>query len=235
MSLLNNLVHSSLSALGLSAVRSHQTYDADRAATIKRHRTDLIIDVGANAGQYAIKLRKSGYLGAIVSVEPLPDAYAALEAAMKGDSKWRGFNAAAGAERTKSTLNVSEDSVCSSLLSPSSTLLDAIPTARTIGSVKVDVIPLDDLEYPSSRSSWLKLDVQGFERQALEGATKILASVRVLELELGLKPSYEESYTLEKALPRLNQMGFSVVSLGRGVSDSESGQLIDVDVLLERS
>lgn len=231
---LSRIARTGLSAIGLSAVRSYQTYEADRRATMRRCQTDLVIDVGANSGQYATKLRRDGYSGAILSIEPLPDAFAKLKKAMSSDKNWHGINAAAGAIKSKAILNVSVDSVCSSLLSPSQTLLDAIPTARTIGSIEVDVITLDELHYPPSRSSWLKLDVQGFERQALDGAANILSKVRVLELELGLKPSYQDSYTLENAIPRLGEMGFSLVSLGRGVSDPKSGQLIDVDILLER-
>lgn len=233
--LLNRLVHKALAAAGLSAVRSHQTYEANRAATLQRHGIDLVIDVGANAGQYAKELRRQGYLDAIVSVEPLPDAYASLMQSMKHDRKWRGVNAAAGADHARATLNVSDDSVCSSLLEPTQMLLDTIPTARIIESVEVDVIRLDDLNLPSHRKSALKLDVQGFERQALAGAQRLINEVEVLELELGLKEGYQSGYTLDRALPELTALGFSVTSIGRGVSHRETGQLIDMDVLLERA
>lgn len=232
--MLGVLVRGALEKIGLSVVRSHQTYEADRLALLNRCGIDLVIDVGANSGQYAKKLRRDGFDGHIISVEPLPDAFARLQLAMKSDQNWRGVNAAVGPLHGKATLNVSADSVCSSLLLPSETLLNAIPTAKVIQTITVDVIPLDDLVYSEQHAMWLKLDVQGFERQALEGASGLLKRVKVLELELGLKPSYEQSYTLEDAIPDLRAMGFSVVSIGRGVSDPKTGQLIDADILLER-
>lgn len=232
--MLGKCVRGFLAKLGLSVVRSYQTYEADRLATMKRWSTDLVIDVGANVGQYASKLRREGFKGQILSVEPLPDAFIRLQQAMNSDVNWQGVNAAAGPCRTTMTLNVSADSVCSSLLSPSQVLLDAIPSAKIVQAITVDVIPLDELDYPKFASMWLKLDVQGFEKQALEGARSILKRVRVLELELGLKPSYNASYTVEDAIPDLQAMGFSLVSIGRGVSDPNSGQLIDADMLFER-
>lgn len=232
--ILGLLVRGVLEKVGLSVVRSHQTYEADRLALLKRCSIDLVIDVGANSGQYATKLRRDGFMGHIISVEPLPDAFARLQRVMRSDRSWRGVNAAVGPLHGTATLNVSADSVCSSLLLPSDTLLNAIPTAKIVQTITVDVIPLDDLDWPAKCSMWLKLDVQGFEKQVLEGASDLLKRVRVLELELGLKPSYEQSYTLDDAIPELRAMGFSVVSIGRGVSDPKTGQLIDADILLER-
>lgn len=232
--LLNRLVHQILGFANLSAVRSHQTYESDRRLTIQRRNIDLIIDVGANKGQYASQLRELGYANAILSVEPIKEAYKALEKLMRTDPNWQGINAAAGAVRSKAQFNISADSVCSSLSPPSPTLLKAIPSARIVDTVEVDVIRLDDVALPKHRTKMLKLDVQGYEKEALTGAQDMISSIEVLELELSLKPSYETAYTLASALPDLTNLGFTVTSIGRGVTDATSGQLIDMDVLLER-
>lgn len=172
--ILGKCVRGFLAKLGLSVVRSRQTYEAGRVATMKRWGTDLVIDVGANVGQYASKLKREGFRGQILSVEPLPNAFIRLQQAMNADANWQGINAAAGPCRTTIMLNVSADSVCSSLLSPSQALLDAIPSAKIVQTTTVDVIPLDELDYPE------------------------------------------------------------FVSIGRGVSDPKTGQLIDADMLFER-
>ena len=60
-----------------------------RIAALLRHRaTDLMLDVGANTGQYATALREAGYAGHIVSFEPLSAAHAACARAASRDQNW---------------------------------------------------------------------------------------------------------------------------------------------------
>lgn len=231
------LVKRCLRAVGQSTVPLSQTYETNRKQTFERLGVNFVFDVGANRGQYATALRRSGYTGQIVSIEPLPDAFDALRQAFSRDPNWAGHNVAAGERPGRAKLNVSSDSVCSSLLAPSPNLLDTISTARTIGVLDIEVVALDDiwrnLGNVAARPA-LKLDVQGFEREALAGAQQFLRGAVALEIELALQPSYEGAYTLERALPSLLALGFSVVSVGRGYSDPKTGKLIDLDVLLER-
>lgn len=223
-----------LAPLGQTTVSVAQTYEASRKAVFARREIDLVIDVGANVGQYAQSLRKDGYAGTIISIEPLPDAFTVLSRKMSADGLWKGYEAAAGTAPGIAQINVSADSVCSSLLKPSHTLTAAIKTARTVATTEVKVMRLDDIDVGMHKNIALKLDVQGFEKQALTGAEQLLKSIDVLEIELAINPGYEGAYTFSDALPDIWNHGFTLVSIGRGVSDQQTGKLIDVDVLFER-
>ena len=79
--------------------------------------TDVILDVGANTGQFAKNLRASGYHGHIISFEPLSSAHAILASAATSDSLWDvAERCAVGASDSWTTINIAGNSYSSSLL-----------------------------------------------------------------------------------------------------------------------
>jgi FkbM family methyltransferase len=231
---LKSLTRAALRAVGQTTVSIQQTYEASRTIALKRLGIDLVIDVGANNGQYAEALRASGYEGHILSLEPLPDAYRILADSRRGDPAWQGFQAAAGPAPGTAIINISADTVCSSLLQPLERLTQVMPSAQTIASANVDVVRIDDLDLPTHKRAALKLDVQGFEKQAMLGAVRTLRTASLLEIELAIDVGYEGAYTLVEALPDISALGFEIISIGRGYADPATGRLIDADILFER-
>ena len=70
----------------------------------------LILDVGANIGQFGTSMRELGYTGTLVSFEPVAAQFAKLKVAASGDANWITLNCAAGvADETKS-INVMSSS-----------------------------------------------------------------------------------------------------------------------------
>src|SRR5256885_7323928 len=59
-------------------------------------RITLVLDVGANEGQFAARLRKLDYQGTILSFEPDERAFTALARNCARDPKWRGLPWALG-------------------------------------------------------------------------------------------------------------------------------------------
>jgi 2-polyprenyl-3-methyl-5-hydroxy-6-metoxy-1,4-benzoquinol methylase len=85
---------------------------------IDEFQISLILDVGANVGQFAMSMRELGYTGTLVSFEPVAAQFATLKAAAEGDPNWITLNCAAGvADETKS-INVMSSSVFSSFNTP---------------------------------------------------------------------------------------------------------------------
>src|SRR5690348_14983189 len=101
----------------------------DRMGLIARHGVSLVLDVGANAGQYASALRASGYSGEILSFEPIPDAYRRLAEAAVADALWQTRNVALGDRRSHLTLHVSANSYSSSFLQLTNRCVEAAPDA----------------------------------------------------------------------------------------------------------
>ena len=58
----------------------------------KRVHVDVVIDIGANIGQFGKKLRSLGYRGEIYSFEPVSESYRRLLKNSKNDLNWFAFN-----------------------------------------------------------------------------------------------------------------------------------------------
>jgi FkbM family methyltransferase len=199
------------------------------------HAVDLVIDVGANTGQYGRRLRNHGYKGQIVSLEPIRAAFEELSAAAGRDQKWLAIHTAAGAKRGEATINISAASETSSLL-PMSTGAEAVIGAEYVASERVRVDRLDALVsgLPAERP-FLKIDVQGSERAVLEGATGILHRLVGLEMEISFTPLYERQTLWREDIDYLDSAGFRLVNLTPGFRDRTSGELLQADGLFVRS
>ena len=68
----------SIKATGLKIDYYKEHALARRLQIMKRAGISLVLDVGANVGQYAKIARKAGYKGQIVSFEPLGQAFSKL-------------------------------------------------------------------------------------------------------------------------------------------------------------
>jgi len=204
VSILDRAVRRYLSRKGLSVVR-----EPDLADFLETRSVDLIIDVGANRGQFAAELRAIGYHGRIHSFEPLPDAFAELEGYASRDSLWELSHVAIGRQPDELEINVAENNVFSSFrpLSEEGERFD--PHSRTVGKRRVPVVTLDDaLRDATAKSIFLKIDTQGFEEEVLAGAKSMLERCVGVQLELPVDHLYEGVWSFTEALTAMERYGF---------------------------
>jgi FkbM family methyltransferase len=209
-----------------------------RAVLLATYGIDLVIDVGANAGQYAGALRGAGYSRRIASFEPLSAPYAALAAAAQHDDAWECRRLALGRRRARVRMNVSEDSRNSSLFAVGERHLRAVPESRTVGAEDVAMERLDRL-WPDvardARRVLLKIDTQGYELDALRGATDVLDAIALVEVELSLLPVYEGAPLLSQVCGFLARRGFAPIAFEGVLDDESTGQMLQVDGIFQRA
>lgn len=197
----------------------------------------VVLDVGANRGQFASELRIGGYGGRIVSFEPLATAYAALHQAAGDDPLWECRHLALSDSDGETELHVSENAVSSSLLDMETRHLEAAPASRYIATERVRQARLDaladELRLPGD-GVYLKLDVQGSEARALEGALDTLSRVVAIETELSLVPLYRDQPLFREMLDFLDDAGYDLVSLEPAYADPRNGHVLQVDGILLR-
>ena len=217
-----------------------QTSDLARIqALFSYHNIDLVLDVGANAGQYAKLLRECGYSGRIVSFEPLSTAYTQLKATSRNDPMWDvAPRTALGNKDGEIAINVSGNSESSSVLDMLDSHLESASDSAYIGSEKVKLCRLDQIvkEYLNNdtTSIFLKIDVQGFERQVLEGATQILPRVHGIQLEMSLIPLYKNQPLYQEIIEIMKELGYELHAVLPGFTDFKSGRLLQMDGIFFR-
>jgi FkbM family methyltransferase len=204
---------------------------------LEGHGIDTVLDVGANAGQYARSLRRHGFAGDIVSFEPLTSAFERLEAAAESDPRWTAVHAALGSEASQAHMHVAGNSASSSILEMLPKHLEVAPESRVVGAEDVTVIRLDsvlDQYVRGDATLFLKIDTQGYERQVLEGAAHVLPRISGMQLELSLEPMYRGETLAEDMIALVRGHGFTPVWIGHGLRDPADLRLLQLDALFFR-
>ena len=214
-------------------------FDAARLGLITRllnsEAIDLLVDVGASRGQYGRKMRALGYRGEMFSIEPAREPFRILERSASIDPRWTALRCALGSSEGSMQLNLSRNSVSSSLLQIESLHVDIDPESAVVGEETVDVRRLDDvLSGRIASRIWLKVDVQGYERVVLDGATQNLARVSVLEMEISLRRLYDGGVSYIEMLSLCERAGFTPISFEPAFVDPHSGETLQMDVLFAR-
>ena len=198
---------------------------------------NIVLDVGANVGQYAKQLRDIGYKGEIISFEPLSSAYKELLANANADGHWKAMNYALGITNGKTEINISALSCSSSILEMLPSHMKSAPESKYVGKEQIEVRTLDSVfENICSREQniLLKIDTQGFERHVIEGAENSLRFIDAIQLEMSLIPLYKGGPLFDEMYKLLCREGYCIVSIEPGFSDKESGQLLQVDGIFHR-
>ncbi|HEU4945375.1 MAG TPA: FkbM family methyltransferase [Solirubrobacterales bacterium] len=226
-----------LRRLDIHAGRHRNTLGGARAAILADDRLDLVIDVGAHAGEYGSALRADGYRGRIVSFEPVGSQFARLSAAAAGDDAWECRNRAAGGKAETATINISgNDGFSSSLLAMNEAHERAVGESRYQRSETIEVVSLDgelaDFDR-SRRHAYLKVDTQGFEHEVIRGGGGVLAGCLAVELELSLTPLYEGQLLVGEMIALMREHGFRPTHLEPEFVDPANGELLQLNGLFQ--
>jgi len=198
---------------------------------------ELVIDIGANAGQYAGSLWKNGYKERIISFEPLSSVYKVLLNRASGNHLWDTYNMALGDIDGEVEINVSENTLSSSVLDMLPEHVQSAPESRYVGKEIVKIRRLDTVfgEIVKDESNvFLKIDVQGFEKKVLEGASEVLRKIIGIQMELSLVPLYQAETTLIPMLELMRDMNYELVGIEPGFTHPESGRLLQADCIFIR-
>lgn len=214
------------------------SFTAQLVYSLANFNVDVVLDVGANQGQFAQKIRSGGYKRDILSFEPLSSAHSALQQVSKDDALWRVYpRCALGDYCGNVEINIAGNSASSSLLPMLDSHLSAAPYTAYIGKESVPILTLDSVAgdcLAKFKNPFLKIDTQGFEWQVLNGAQNVLSNMRGVLLELSLIPLYDGQHLWQEMIGRLEQAGFTLWCLQPGFTDPHNGRTFQIDGVFYR-
>lgn len=239
---MKKLIKNSLQSIGVNVSKYKPLSTTEGALfnwLVKNH-INVVIDVGANTGQFALELLGKGYKNKIISFEPQDTAYEELKRNSSGFTNWTvAPRMAIGDKPGKINLHVSRNSVSSSIRDMLPDHLNSAPESEYVGKIEVDINMLDSVIMNCADLdqgyTFLKIDTQGYEWQVLQGAEKVLSKASGLLLELSVTPLYDGQVLYLELMNFLEAKGFRLYHLCPNFSNPETGQILQFDAIFVRN
>jgi FkbM family methyltransferase len=193
-----------------------------------------IVDIGANRGQFALAAREiSG--ARVISFEPIPSVAAIFKKIFSTDEFTKLHVAAIGEKFEKKLIHLSARDDSSSLLEITSNQSKLFPGTHEIGTLEIVVGPLDMYITNDEiiKPAMLKIDVQGYELQALAGCKTLISNFEFIYCECSFIELYANQACADKVISYLDRLGFRLTGVFNTSYDL-SGGCIQSDFLFQR-
>jgi FkbM family methyltransferase len=200
---------------------------------------DLVVDVGANRGQFGKTLFGHGFKGKLISFEPIPEAHALLSIAAQSESP--NWIVAAPMAITDgcgtANLTIAQNSASSSLLGFTDKMKDLVPVARAVDEITVPTNRLDqalsDLGYGGRRIA-LKIDTQGSEMAVLIGSEGVFDKIAMIMLEASISQMYQDQPSYFEIDLFLRERGWQLFDIEPGYRNPKNLALCEFDAIYVR-
>ena len=198
-----------------------------------RYQFDLVVDVGANKGQfYNFIRRKINYKGLILGIEPSKNDFHILENLSQLDSNFKVLNMACGSEVGSARLNISKDTTMSSFYEIEDYSMRRFPNISYIESeeVKVETLAhiLSNQSYLNSSSKiYLKVDTQGHDLQVVKGLGNWSKNIIGMQSEMSLIPIYKNIPFYYDVLKYYQSQNFNLLSSIPVTRDKKDSTIIE--------
>lgn len=194
--------------------------------------SDLLIDIGANRGNFTDHFLRTTHSDKAILVEPIPYLANFLRNKYKDQHNISIVeNALADVEKNSQFYIANNDGQSSSLSEIGDRHLLASPDTLTVESIEVKTQTLDNIASElKANKIFVKIDVQGHELSVLKGSREILKRVIAIHVEISNQHLYEKDTLGFEVWSFLNENGFTLYGIDPWFRDKKhNGELIQAD------
>jgi FkbM family methyltransferase len=192
-----------------------------------RDKSLVIYDIGAAKGIVSSCLAKLPNVISIESFEPIPEVYNSLIIEMQRYSNVRCHNVALGNSEGLLPMYINSKSDSSSLLKIENLHNKEFPGTDIQSQINIPVVRLDEYvkQYKLPLPNIVKIDVQGYEMNVLEGGIDTISQSKYCVLEMSFKPLYQGSPLFDDIYVVMRKLGFQLIGVTSPLKGESETQL----------
>lgn len=181
----------------------------DNYTWLSEYNIQTVLDIGANTGQFAVIIAEHLPKATIHSFEPISSVYEQLLVNTK-HLNLHAYNFALGDDNVSTRIQVNEFSPSSSLLELEELHKDNFKQTTIKNEEQIELKRLDDIKFKSDikKNVLVKLDVQGFEDQVINGGEDFIRNATIIVLEAAFSPLYKNEKTFSYHYNKMIELGF---------------------------
>jgi FkbM family methyltransferase len=219
-----------------SRVFSVSSYQINAALSQYQSTFNTIIDIGANCGQFAAAAAHRFPMARIYSFEPVPDVFEKLKQNVKDQPQIQAFNYAVGNNTGKTRFHRHQYTQASSALTLHRDNNHPYFNQDDVTLIEVELVRLDDImtQLELAPPVLLKMDVQGYEKEVLDGAQILIRMVDHIALETSLVQLYNDQPLFDEMHAYIKERGFEFVA-PLDIHKGRDLTIVEMDVLYSRA
>ncbi len=197
---------------------------------------NTIVDIGSHKGQFAL-ISKYIYRNAkVFSFDPLKSSKKKYTSILKKKDGYNFFHNAIGPKNTFANINIARSSDISSLLNFSDKLISMYKHSEKVGEERIVIKKLKNClkKKDIQKPSLLKLDVQGYEIEALKGCEELLKCFDYIYVECSFVELYKKQPLYRNINKWLKKRNFVYVKKFNSSYDFNN-KIIQADCFFKRS
>jgi len=230
--MLREYIKKSFHLLGINV----QKYTRPNYGWIYERNIAVVLDIGANTGQYALEISKILPQSTIYSFEPIKKCYDELVINTR-KLNLKPFNFALGEREYETEINVSSHSPSSSLLRMTDLHKNLYSHSKDYTLEKISVKRLDSIAPElniSDKNYLVKIDVQGFEDKVILGGNETIKGAQIIQVEMTYQELYKGQPLFDNIYKLLYEMGFEFSGNISQVFNPDNGGLVYSDSIFLR-